>query len=67
MGERKRAQNAVTACQTFVAQLQKFKLTCTTEDDERKNLREALRQVREYCKSLEEALKGTDDPEVASD
>jgi hypothetical protein len=27
-------------------------------------LGEALRQVREYCNSLEQALVGSDDPEV---
>jgi ParB family transcriptional regulator, chromosome partitioning protein len=65
--EKKRVLNALEACEGFIAQLQKFKLTYTTDDDERKSLREALRDVRKYCKSLEEALKGSDDPEVPTD
>lgn len=64
---KKRVQNALSACEEFIAQLQKFKLTYTTDEEERKNLREALRDVRKYCKSLEEALKGSDDPEASTD
>ena len=62
--ERKRVQTAIGACDSFVAQLKKFKLTYTTDEDERKSLREALKQVRDYCNSLEQALVGSDDPEV---
>jgi len=62
--EKKRVQNAIGACEGFITQLQKFKLTHTTDEDERKNLRTALRQVRDYCDSLEQALEGSDDPEV---
>jgi ParB-like chromosome segregation protein Spo0J len=62
--ERKRVQNALTACQGFLAQLRRFKLKYTTDDEERKNLRRALREVRDYCKSLEQALVGSDDPEA---
>ena len=39
----------------------------TTDEDERKNLGDALRQVRDYCDSLEQALVGVDDPEVSHD
>ena len=62
--EKKRVQTAIGACESFIAQLKKFKLTYTSDEDERKSLGEALRQVREYCNSLEQALVGSDDPEV---
>jgi ParB family chromosome partitioning protein len=62
--EKKRVQTAIGACDSFIAQLKKFKLTYTTDDDERKSLRDALKQVRDYCNSLEQALVGSDDPEV---
>jgi hypothetical protein len=62
--ERKRVQTAIGACDSFIAQLKKFKLTYTTDDDERKSLRDALKQVRDYCNGLEQALVGSDDPEV---
>jgi hypothetical protein len=62
--EKKRVQSAVGACEGFIAQLKKFKLTHISDEDERKNLGEALRQVRDYCNSLEQALVGSDDPEV---
>ncbi len=62
--ERKRVQSAIGACDSFIAQLRKFKLTYTTDDDERKSLRDALKQVRDYCNSLEQTLIGSDDPEV---
>jgi len=65
--EKKRVQSAVSACEDFLQQLQKYKLTYTTNDDERKALRRALRQVRDYCKSLERALEGSDDPEAKQD
>lgn len=65
--EKKRVQTALTACEDFLRQLQKLKLTFTSDDDERQNLRAALRQVREYCKSLEQALRGSDDPEAPHD
>jgi hypothetical protein len=62
--EKKRIQNAISACESFVAQLQKFKLTYTTDEDERTNLTNALKRVQEYCNQLEQALRGGDDPEV---
>ncbi len=65
--EKRRVLNALSACESFITQLQRFKLRYTTDDEERQNLRKALRNVREYCKSLEEALRGSDDPEVPHD
>src|SRR5262249_46232807 len=67
VGDRKSVQSALSACEGFIAQLQKFKLRYTADDGERKALRDALKEVREQCKNLEEALKGTDDPEVPKD
>jgi hypothetical protein len=61
---KKRVQNALAACEGFLSQLQRFKLTYTTDEEERKDLRKALREVQAYCGSLEEALRGGDDPEV---
>ena len=65
--EKRRVQNALSACEGFIAQLQRFKLKYTSDEDERKNLRLALREVRDYCKSLEQALTGSDDPEAQND
>jgi hypothetical protein len=65
--EKKRVQTALTACEDFLAQLGKLKLSYTADDEERRNLRAALKKVREYCKSLEQALRGSDDPEVPHD
>jgi len=65
--EKKRVQSALAACDEFLSQLQKYKLTYTTNDDERAALRKALHHVREYCKSLERSLEGSDDPEAKQD
>ena len=65
--EKKRVQTALATCEEFLSQLRKFKLTYTTNDDERQVLRKALREVRDYCKSIERALEGSDDPEVRQD
>lgn len=65
--EKKRVQSALSACEGFLSQLQKFRLTYTSNDEERKNLRKALKEVRAYCKSLEQALEGSDDPEALQD
>jgi hypothetical protein len=62
--EKRRTQNALAACEGFLSQLQKFKLTYTTNEDERRNLRRALKDVQAYCESLEHALEGGDDPEA---
>jgi hypothetical protein len=65
--EKKRVQSALAACEGFLSELQKFRLRYTTNEDERQNLRKALRQVQAYCKSLESALEGSDDPEAEQD
>lgn len=65
--EKKRVLNALNACEGFISQLQRFKLRYTNDDEERANLRNALREVRDYCESLEQALRGSDDPESPHD
>jgi hypothetical protein len=63
--DKKRVQNAVGACQTFMAELRKFRLRYTTDEAERKRLQESLKEVQAYCKSLEESLEGSDSPEAS--
>jgi ParB family chromosome partitioning protein len=65
--DKKRVQGALAACEEFMTQLQRFKLRYVADDEERLNLRRALKEVRAYCKSLEQALMGSDDPEVPQD
>jgi hypothetical protein len=60
--DKRRARNALTVCETFLSSLQQLKLTYTTDDADRQQLREALKQVEEYCKSLSRALEGRDEP-----
>jgi ParB family transcriptional regulator, chromosome partitioning protein len=62
--DKKRVLSALAACEGFLAELQRFRLTYTSNDEERKSLRIALRQVQVYCESLWNALEGRDDPEV---
>jgi hypothetical protein len=64
--EKKRVQNALNACESFLSQLQQLKLTHTTDDNERQDLRTALRRVCEYCESLEHALEGSDSPDIST-
>ncbi len=51
--EKKRVQSALSTCEGFLSQLKKFKLTYTTNDDERRSLRKALKDVQQYCESLD--------------
>lgn len=60
--DKRRARNALAVCETFLSSLQQLKLTYTTDDADRQALREALRQVEAYCKSLSRALEGRDEP-----
>src|SRR5450759_2805727 len=53
-----------TAVNDFIEKLQAFRLRHMADDAERANLSSVLKQVQEYCLSLEEALKGSDDPDV---
>jgi ParB-like chromosome segregation protein Spo0J len=65
--DKKRVRNALNACEAFITQLKQFKLKYTADDEERESLRKSLIEVRAYCESLEEALKGSDDPEARKD
>lgn len=66
IADKKRFQGALSLCNEFIEKLQGFKLRHMADDDERVNLRAALKQVREYCKRLEEDLRGSDDPDVVA-
>lgn len=62
--DRKRVQSAVEMCSDFIATLQKLRLSFTSDDIDRQQLRSALTDVERYCKSLTRALEGSDDPEI---
>jgi ParB family transcriptional regulator, chromosome partitioning protein len=64
---KKRIQTALSACVDFIKQLRSLKLRFTADDDERTQLRKALRDVQQYCKGLEQALTGSDDPEIPNE
>ncbi len=60
--DKRRARNAVAACENFLSTLQQLKLVYTTDDADRAQLRDALKQVEAYCDSLSRALEGRDEP-----
>lgn len=60
--DQRRTKNAIDWCENFLASLQRMKLTYITDDADRNDLRKALRQVEEYCRSLYRALEGRDEP-----
>jgi ParB family chromosome partitioning protein len=62
--DKKRVLSALAACEGFLAELQRFRLMYTSNDEERKGLQIELRKVQAYCESLWNALDGRDDPEV---
>jgi ParB family transcriptional regulator, chromosome partitioning protein len=59
---KRQARSAVSVCETFITALQRLKLTYTTDDAERQQLRASLKTVEDYCKSLHRALEGRDEP-----
>ncbi len=66
--DKKRIRSALAACDGFIQRsCSDFRLRHTSNDDERRSLREALGKVRQYCESLEHALEGRDNPEVSQD
>lgn len=65
--EMRRTQSALDECQDFVSKIMKLKLGYIADDVYRNNLRKALSDVRSLCLSLEEQLRGSDDPDVASE
>jgi hypothetical protein len=64
IADKRRVQGALSLCTDFMDKLQGFKLRHMADDAERTNLRSALKQVRLYCKNLEESLRGSDDPDA---
>lgn len=60
--DKRRARSALGLCEDFVKGLQALKLTFTTDDTDRFQLRKALLEVEKYCKSMARALEGRDDP-----
>jgi len=64
IADKKGIYGALSLCTEFVDKLQGFKLRHIADDTERKNLRDAVKQVREYCESLEESWRGSDDPDA---
>ena len=62
--EKKRILSALQECDEFVDRLEKLKLRYTADDDERNNLRDALRKVQRYCLTMEQILRGSDDPDT---
>jgi hypothetical protein len=65
--DKKRVLSALAACEGFLTELQRFRLRYTSNDEERRSLQIALRQVQAYCESLWNALEGRDEPEVPQD
>ena len=65
--DRKRLLSAVTACTEFISGLRQLRLRYATDVDDREHLRIALSEVEEYCRSLREALEGSDAPEKTRD
>jgi hypothetical protein len=65
--EARRMRDALSECQDFVAQINKLKLKYIADDNDRKSLRDALAQVMSLCQSLDEMLRGSDDPDLASE
>ncbi len=57
--EDRKVQNAIRACQEFVAELRRYKLQYTSEKDE---LIAALREVRKYADYLIGRIEGSDPP-----
>ncbi|HEY6445732.1 MAG TPA: ParB N-terminal domain-containing protein [Acidobacteriaceae bacterium] len=64
--DKKRIQSALALCNEFIEKLQALKVRHMADDDERSDLRSALKQVRDYCNRLEEDLRGSDDPDVTT-
>lgn len=65
--EKKRVLSALQECSEFVVALENLKLRFTTDEQERKDLRKALRGVQKFCLTLEHMLQGSDDPAIPQD
>lgn len=65
--ESKRIQTALEQCSEFVQRMERLKIRYTADDEERLKLRNALRGVQRFCMTLEQMLRGSDDPDVPRD
>jgi hypothetical protein len=65
--EKQRIQSALQVCNDFMDRLSRLKLRYTPEDQDRIELREALKEIQRYCERLEQRLRGTDDPDLPHD
>ena len=63
----RRARSALAECEDFVSKITKLKLEYIADDEHRRSLQEALRKVRTLCMTLEEQLRGSDDPDIESE
>lgn len=62
-----RMQSALEHCEEFIARIRRLKLKYVADDNDRKRLRKAFRDVRDLCSSLDASLAGTDDPDIKID
>jgi ParB/RepB/Spo0J family partition protein len=62
--DRRRVQTALQSCDEFLDRLRQLKLTFATDVEDRQQLRRVLKEVEAYCKSLAQALEGSDAPET---
>jgi hypothetical protein len=65
--EMRRTQTALAECENFIARIKKLKLKYIADDTDRNKLREALKNVRILCMSLDASLRGSDDPDVVNE
>ena len=63
----KRTRDALVECEEFVARINRLKLRYISDDGARKNLRSALSAVAALCASIDEMLRGSDDPDISSE
>ncbi len=60
--DNRRIQSALSACETFITQLQRAKLNYTADETARKDLIKALKEVQGYVAQLLDKLAGGDAP-----
>jgi ParB family transcriptional regulator, chromosome partitioning protein len=65
--EMKRTQSALAECEEFIARIQRLKLKFIADDDDRVTLRNAFKEVRMLCMTMEASLRGSDDPDIDID
>jgi ParB family transcriptional regulator, chromosome partitioning protein len=65
--EARRMQSALEECENFISRMERLKLRYIADDDDRKELRDALKRVRRLCMSLDASLRGSDDPDIGTE